>query len=233
MPNLGGQLLFKSRLLGFKIYQLPMIHCITYQDFCHHQCQVLLLPGCLAHWLNLLKVDITPTAIMKHVVEVHMYFRNHHKPAAWLKECSKIVRPQLPGDTSWTSQLTSLDTFLNNQPHFIQIAQEHEDDIDNTIIQKVMDYNLYCQSKELAEQLRAIAAAIDRAQIDSAGLADTCDIFLHLLEHWNLKPHHNDGWEEFQASHPAMSSDCLHALPRWHSQEHCGGVLPVYNDINT
>ena len=95
--------------------------------------------GCSAHWLNLLGVDITPTAIMKHVVEVQKYFRNHHKPAAWLKECSKSVKPQLPGDTRWKSQLTSLDTFLSNRPHFIQIAQEHEDDIDNAIIKKVMD----------------------------------------------------------------------------------------------
>ena len=101
---------------------------------------------------------------MKHVVEEHMYFRNHYKPAAWLKECSKSVKLQLPGDTRWKSQLTSLGTFLNNRPHFIQIAQEHEDVIDNTIIQKVMDYNLYCQAKELAEQLRPIAAAIYRAQ---------------------------------------------------------------------
>ena len=28
--------------------------------------------------LNLLGEDITPTSIIKHVVEVHKYFRNHH-----------------------------------------------------------------------------------------------------------------------------------------------------------
>ena len=42
--------------------------------------------GCAAHWLNLLGQDITPKTIIKHVVEVHKYFRNHHAPSAWLKK---------------------------------------------------------------------------------------------------------------------------------------------------
>ena len=54
-------------------------------------------------------------------------------------------------------------------------------------------------------------AAIDRAQSDSAGLADTCDIFLDLLEDQILKPHQKEVEKRFkQAIHAAMSSDCLH-----------------------
>ena len=36
--------------------------------------------GCLAHMFNLLGTDLTPAPVMKHVVEVNKYFRNHHVP---------------------------------------------------------------------------------------------------------------------------------------------------------
>ena len=38
--------------------------------------------GCAAHWLNLLREDITPSNIIKHVAEVHKYFQNHHAASA-------------------------------------------------------------------------------------------------------------------------------------------------------
>ena len=59
----------------------------------------LIVYGCSSHWLNLLGQQLTPSLIMKHVVEVNKYFRNHHQPAAWLKEVSDTVKPQLPGET--------------------------------------------------------------------------------------------------------------------------------------
>lgn len=57
----------------------------------------LLVYGCSSHWLNLLGQELTPAPIMKHIVEVQKYFRNHHQPCGWLKEVSDTVIPQLPG----------------------------------------------------------------------------------------------------------------------------------------
>ena len=36
--------------------------------------------GCSAHFLNLLEKDVSPNTILKHLIEVHKYFRNHHLP---------------------------------------------------------------------------------------------------------------------------------------------------------
>ena len=36
--------------------------------------------GCLSHVLNLLGQDLTPAPIMKHIVEINKFFRNHHVP---------------------------------------------------------------------------------------------------------------------------------------------------------
>jgi hypothetical protein len=40
----------------------------------------LITYGCSAHYLNLVEKEVTPKAILKQVVEVQKYFRNHHQP---------------------------------------------------------------------------------------------------------------------------------------------------------
>jgi len=55
--------------------------------------------GCSSHWLNLLGQDITPDGIIKPIVDVQKYFRNHHRPGGWLAEHDGHVKPQIPGDT--------------------------------------------------------------------------------------------------------------------------------------
>ena len=144
--------------------------------------------GCLAHWINLLGQDLTPKKIMKHVVAVNKYFRNHHIPGALLSNYVGSVKPQLPGDTRWKSQLHCLDTFLKNRGFFIQIIQEHGDVIDNVVAQKIMNVKLYRQIKDLADLLRPVSIAIDLAQRDSTCLAEACKIFLSLLMNPILEP---------------------------------------------
>ena len=95
----------------------------------------LLVYGCNAHWLILLGQDITPSSVVKHIADVHKYFKNHHQPSAWLGECSGSVKPQIPGDTRWNSQLTCMDTYLQNRGFMINITQEHADYFDvNTVL---------------------------------------------------------------------------------------------------
>ena len=36
--------------------------------------------GCSAHYINLVAHQITPNSILKHVVTVQKFFRNHHQP---------------------------------------------------------------------------------------------------------------------------------------------------------
>ncbi|KAK2168525.1 hypothetical protein LSH36_16g07014 [Paralvinella palmiformis] len=62
--------------------------------------------GCLSHWLNLLGQDVTPSQAISQIVEVNKYFRNHHVPGTLLSEATGSVKPQLPSDTCWNSQLT-------------------------------------------------------------------------------------------------------------------------------
>jgi len=158
----------------------------------------LITYGCLAHWLNLLGQDLTPPQIMKHVVEVQKFFRNHHVPSAYLKNFLGSVKPQLPGDTRWKSQLSCLDSFIKNRPYLMQIIQDHPEDVDTSVAQKVMNMGLFNQVRELSEQLRPIASAIDRAQCDNTNLADACDIFLRLLSEPVLAPYRETVQKRFK-----------------------------------
>jgi len=120
----------------------------------------LVVYGCSAHWLNLLGQDLTPPAIIKHVTEVQKYFRNHHKPNAWLTEISDSMKPQLPGETRWKSKLVCLDSFIHNRPHYMKIVQDHEDEIDTNITRKILDFGLYRSVKDLAAQLRPVGVLL-------------------------------------------------------------------------
>ena len=128
--------------------------------------------GCSAPLLNLLGDDVTPQQVMKHVKDINKHFRNHHKPSVWLKEHKESVKPQLPGDTRWKSQLTALETFVTNRRFLLQICEDHENEMDTGISRKINDIQIYRSAKHLIEQLTPIANAIDTCQSDATSLAD-------------------------------------------------------------
>ena len=141
--------------------------------------------------MNLLGQEITPAAIIKHIVEVQKYFCNHHRPAAWLKQQPNTVKPQLPNDTRWNSQLTCIDTFLKNRSAYLKICEENEEAIDARISQLVNNYNLYKQVKDLHAQLQSVGKCLDKLQGDSATLADACHEWLGLMKDKNLMQYKN------------------------------------------
>lgn len=147
--------------------------------------------GCSSHVTNLLGQDITPSGIMKHVTEIQKFFRNHHLPAAWLKEAQGSHKPQIPGETRWNSQLECLDSYINNRSHYLQIIHEHENECkwDENVVRKINDYALYKNAKDLTEQLRPVACALDKLQSDSTSIADACDIWMDLKSNPKLEPH--------------------------------------------
>lgn len=131
----------------------------------HEEMSSITTYGCSAHYLNLLGQKITPDSIMKHVVSVHKYFRNHHRPGAWLKEYPKVVKPHIPCNTWWNSQVDCLESFVKNRPYYVQILEEHEDDIDDKgIVQVVNNQMIYKEVKHLLLQTKPIAIALDLVQ---------------------------------------------------------------------
>lgn len=145
--------------------------------------------GCASHWLNLLGQDVTTKAVINQVVEINKYFRNHHKPGAYLEQKPDSVKPQLPGDTRWNSQLDCVSTYLKNRASMLLIIAENEDDIDARIASLVQNVGLYTEAKSMCEQLKPIGSALDRLQSDSSTIADACETFLDLLRCDVLSPH--------------------------------------------
>ena len=48
--------------------------------------QNVIFYGCAAHYLNLVENDVSPKLILKQIVKVQQYFRNHHQYSGWLLE---------------------------------------------------------------------------------------------------------------------------------------------------
>ena len=135
--------------------------------------------GCASHYFNLVGQDIVnqlgADSIMKHIIEVQKYFRNHHQLGAWLKEFENSIKPQLPGETRWNSQLVCLETFLKNREFFLKIVDDHEDDIDIKIVRIINNVNLYKEAKSLHSQLQPISAALNKV---STGRSNLFSFFL-------------------------------------------------------
>ena len=61
--------------------------------------------------------------------------------------------------------------------------------MDRNVVKRIMDYNLFCQARDLRSQLAPVAAAIDICQRDNTGLALACHTWLCLLKDEALLAH--------------------------------------------
>ena len=126
---------------------------------------------------------------MKQVMEIQKYFQNNHKSKDWLIECPDTVKPQLPTETSWKSQLTCIDTFIKNRSSYMNIVHKPKDDFYKQIASKIQDISIYHNARNLATQLRPIAVALNKAKSDSHSIADSCHMWLSLQQDPLLETH--------------------------------------------
>ncbi|CAL1672875.1 unnamed protein product [Lasius platythorax] len=110
-----------------------------------------ILYGCASHYLNLVGEEIVKIKNIKglvtNILEIQKYFRNHHCAGAWLRNCKRSCKPQLPGDTRWNSHVKCLDTFIRNRQFYLQIADEHEKEIDDKIARIINNVVIYKEAK--------------------------------------------------------------------------------------
>ena len=143
--------------------------------------------GCSAHWLNLLGQDVTPPQVINQIVEINKYFRNHHVPGALLGEISGSVKPHLPENTRWNSQVACTETYIRNRPYMLMVIAQNEDIIDSRIRTLILNVGLYNEAEHLRTQLQPVSNALDKLQSDSVSIADACE-WLSLLQEKQLEP---------------------------------------------
>ena len=162
----------------------------------------LITYGCSAHLLNLVGQDLTPSNIICQIVEINKYFRNHHVPGALLSEFSSqgAVKPQIPGETRWNSQLDCVQTFLTNRPFMVMVIAQNEDVVDVRIVNLINNIGLLKEAKNLLDQLKPVASALDRLQSDHSTIADACEEWLKLLQEESLKPYQKTLKNRFQCA---------------------------------
>ena len=121
--------------------------------------------GCSAHALNLVESAATPRAVLSPIVVVAKFFRDHHKPAALLKEAGGRI-PQLPNSTKWTSQRKCLSTFVKNYELYGTIIDSGDISIPDNIKNFVNNLDLVGEAKHMLAQLNHVAAVLNTFQDD-------------------------------------------------------------------
>lgn len=124
----------------------------------------ILTYGCAGNLLNLVERAVTPNSVIKHVVEVQKFFRNHHRAHGLLRK-KNGKKPQLPNDTRWNSQLDCLFSFNENFSKYREIARE---DIEETAVPREIRNKLngaiYQNSLDMYEQLKVVGNSLDKVR---------------------------------------------------------------------
>ena len=148
----------------------------------------LITYGCSAHYLNLLAEEISKKDILKHIAEVHKYFRNHHVPHGWLKEKNALM-PQLACETRWNSQANCVTTFIKNYPLYLEIQVEHADDFPANINRILGNAMIYKEAVNMQKQLMVIENVSIKIQSEATNLSDAVEYWIDLKENENLNPY--------------------------------------------
>lgn len=85
----------------------------------------ILTYGCNSHLFNLTGKKRTPEDLKIQIVQVQKYFRNHDFASACLKKLNGL-RPVVPGDTRWNSQLDCFRCYVANQAKYLEISRKDE-----------------------------------------------------------------------------------------------------------
>lgn len=150
----------------------------------------LITYGCSAHYLNLLAEDISKKDILKHIAEVHKFFRNHHVPHGWLKE-KNATMPQLSCETRWNSQANCVTTFIKNYHLYLEIQVDHADDFPANINRILGNAMIYREAVNMQKQLMAIQDVLVKMQSEATNLSDAVEYWIDLKENENLNPYEN------------------------------------------
>lgn len=161
----------------------------------HADYKNVLVYGCQAHYFNLVEQDGTAEAkgLMKHIVEIQKFFRNHQRVAKFLQEKGGR-KPQIPNDTRWNSQCDCLNTFVSNYEFYREIVREHEhenDIIPNNISNKIKSASLIQNAKDLKQQLTVVGTALNKLQSECTSFAEAINVWQECLENPHLGTYKN------------------------------------------
>jgi hypothetical protein len=115
--------------------------------------------GCNSHLCNLCGKKLTPTELKDKIVDVQKYFRNHDFASGALIKL-KGLRPVIPGDTRWNSQLDCFRCYLKNQAKYLEISRR-DNLMPETIKQTLGDPTIFTQLEGALNVLEPIGISLD------------------------------------------------------------------------
>jgi len=139
-------------------------------------CSTIIAYGCSAHMLNLLSADVEVSDVKDEIVTIAKYFRNRQRPAAWFKTAGGS-NLSLPIDVRWNTVSDAILSFLKNRGILVQVCQDHKDDIDPPIVERVNDVTFANKAKIYTDLMKPISVALDRAQSSGSTISVCVEIW--------------------------------------------------------
>jgi hypothetical protein len=115
--------------------------------------------GCNTHLMNLVGKACSKGEPMEDVKRIQHFFKDHTFPRETLKKTG-VPQPILPNETRWNSQYACLKNFLKNHSSYLNLSKLPNADVPSSILQKLMDFQLYQDVQNLVNNLRPVAKAL-------------------------------------------------------------------------
>jgi hypothetical protein len=155
----------------------------------HKQNSELFVYGCNTHLLNLIGRDMSKIDLTETIKSVQRYFRNHHFESSSLK-LLKGLRPVLPGDTRWNSQIAMFENYEKNHATYLQVSRKPDSGIDrNSDIFRILnDGNVFTEVSRMIRKLAPIKASLNKvSSVQFVNLI--CNNNLDFLHHFIFHDH--------------------------------------------
>jgi hypothetical protein len=116
-----------------------------------------------------------------------------------------------------------LDSYTKNRRYYIKFIQDYPGEVDQGIVKKIMDMNLFRQVSDLAATLRPVAAALDKSQSDNTTRADAPELFFNLIAEPTLQDHR----DKIQKRFDFVIQPCHLAAYLFHPKYMCQQLSPT------
>ena len=138
--------------------------------------------GYNAHYL-----DVQISGVKDHITQVCKYIRNIHLPGAWYKTAGGTCLV-LPADIHWNSLSDRLQSYLDNWSVLVKVCDEHQNDVDRNIIDKVQNINLERQAEDYLHRMKPTARAVDRSQSNCCTITSVVNVWKELSDVFSSQP---------------------------------------------
>jgi hypothetical protein len=122
-----------------------------------------------------------------------------------------------------------LQTYISNYEKYNQIVNEHKEDMDPIMVDKIQNIAIYKQSLDLKIQFEVLGQSLNKLEVDNITVADVFDKCNDLRTNPNLQQYNKKIKEKSEKAIKSFHALCFITDPKYRKQQknyhRCGGLV--------